>query len=462
MPETSLTRERLFAVIDIETTGLSAGKEKITEIAILLHDGHRVFEEFSTLVDPERKIPYYITQLTGINDQMVSGAPKFYEIARQVVELTDQATIVGHNVHFDYSFLKAEFMSLGYEFQRKTLDTVRLSRKLIPGQPSYSLGKLCKALGIDNRQRHRALGDATATAQLFDLLLSIDPELDEIAVKGLSKNINKPIVDKLPEAAGVYYLYNGEGKLIYVGKAINIKARVLQHLNNNTTRKAVEMKQNIADVDFRLCGSELIALLLESDEIKKHQPVFNRSQRRTSFNWGLYHYTDAEGYLRLKTGKLIENLTPDYAYSSSTEAKEHLFFLTEQFRLCQRLNGLYPGSGACFHHQIGQCEGACCGKETPEAYNRRVEEALERYHFDHDNFYVFDTGRETDEISVVKIEDGVYKGFGFMPANELHNVPEVADEYIKSYPDNREVRQIIRSFLKKNKVLKIWTFGNGE
>lgn len=451
MPE-----NRLFAVIDIETTGLSAGKEKITEIAILLHDGQQVVEEFSSLIDPERKIPYYITQLTGINDQMVTGAPKFYELARKIVEMTDNSIIVGHNVHFDYSFLKAEFLSLGYDFQRKTLDTVRLSRKLIPGQPSYSLGKICKALNIGNSQRHRALGDATATAELFGLLLSLDPNLDTAAAKGLSANQNKPLVEKLPEAHGVYYLYDGDGCLIYVGKANNIKARVLQHLNNNSTRKAVEMKQNIADVDHCVCGNELIALLLESDEIKKHKPVYNRSQRRSLFSYGLYHYTDSDGYLRLKTAKIIDELSPDYAYGSAVEAREHLFFLTEHFTLCQRLNGLYPGSGACFHHQIGQCNGACCGKEPPADYNIRVEEALERYHFDHESFYIFDRGRTPDELSVVKIENSVYRGFGFMPASELTDDPGVADDFIKNFADNREVRQIIRSYLKKHQVLKLW------
>lgn len=449
--------DQRFAVIDIETTGLSAGKEKITEIAILLHDGRHILNEFSSLINPERKISYHITQLTGINDQMVSGAPKFYELARQIVELTADTTIVGHNVHFDYSFLKAEFLSLGFEFQRKTLDTVRLSRKLIPGQPSYSLGKLCNALQIKNNARHRALGDATATAQLFALLFSLDPHIDTLPTKGLSALLNRSIVEKLPEKNGVYYLFNGEKKLIYIGKANNIKARVMQHLNNNSTRKAVEMKQNIADVDFIHCGNELIALLLESDEIKKHIPVFNSKQRRSVFNYGLYHYVDDEGFIRLKIHKVLDELVPDYAYSSSLEAKEHLFFLTEQFNLCQRLNGLYPGNGGCFHSQIGQCKGACCGKELPEDYNLRVEEALERYHFEHENFYIFDRGRSDDELSVIKVEKGVYRGFGYMPANEAQHLHEV-DDYIHSYPDNREVRQIIKTYLKKHKVLKLLPF----
>lgn len=450
--------DKRFAIIDVETTGLHAAREKITEIAVLLHDGFQLIEEFSTLINPERKIPYRITQLTGINDQMVAGAPKFYEVARQIVELTEGAIIVGHNVNFDYSFLRSEFKSLGYDFQRKTLDTIKLSRKLIPGQPSYGLGKLCQALNITNSNRHRAAGDATATARLFEMLYAIDNEPENISLRGVHASLNKSIIENLPEAHGVYYFYDSAGKLIYVGKSINIKSRVLQHLNNNSTRKAVEMKNNIADVDFKLTGNELISLLLESDEIKKHKPLYNRSQRRSLFNYGLYDFTDDHGYVCLKITKIIENLSPIYAYSSQAEAREHLFKLTEQFHLCQRLNSLYPGSSNCFHYHIGQCNGACIGEEPPEEYNARALQLVEHYHFDHNSFYVFDKGRSEEEYAVIKVENGMYCGFGYIPVDQLSNTPETADDYIVHYADNRDVRQILRSYLKRNNVLKIWPF----
>ena len=140
----------MYAILDIETTGLSPSAEKITEIAIYIHDGKKVVESFSTLINPEKKIPYRIIQITGINNQMVESAPKFYEVAKKIVELTDNKIVVGHNVRFDYGFIRNEFKSLGFDFQRKTIDTVKLSRKLIPGKLSYSLGKLCQSLGIEN------------------------------------------------------------------------------------------------------------------------------------------------------------------------------------------------------------------------------------------------------------------------------------------------------------------------
>ncbi len=163
-----------YAIIDIETTGLSPSNEKITEIAIIIHDGKQVVEEFATLINPERKIPYRITQMTGINNQMVADAPKFYEVAKKIVELTENRIFVGHNVRFDYGFVRSEYKSLGYDYQRQTLDTIKLSRKLIPGKPSYGLGNLCQSLGISNHARHRAQGDAMATTKLFELLLTLE------------------------------------------------------------------------------------------------------------------------------------------------------------------------------------------------------------------------------------------------------------------------------------------------
>lgn len=439
-----------YAIIDIETTGLSPSAEKITEIAIIIHDGKKVVEEFSTLINPERKIPYRITQITGINSKMVDDAPKFYEIAKQIVELTEDKVIIGHNVRFDYGFIRSEFKSLGYDFKRQTLDTIKLARKLIPGKPSYGLGKLCKSLGIENPNRHRALGDATATKTLFELLLSIDDNPENLNLTGVQSDLSKSLVLNLPKEAGVYYFYDNRDDLIYVGKSINIHDRVMSHLNNNLHKKAIEMKSAIADVKYTVTGNELIALLLESSEIKTKQPIYNRAQRRTFFNYGLYSFFDEKGYLNLKVMKIVTELSPIYTYSSLQEGKEHMERLSEEYGLCQKLSGLYDNSGACFYYQIHQCEGACIGKEEAEEYNKKVTLALNNFHFDKQDFFVIDKGRNDDELGIVKVEKGKYAGFGFCDKqtadesiNNLHNS-------ISFYKDNKEVRQIIRSFIKRN------------
>ncbi len=447
-----------YAILDIETTGFSPSAEKITEIAIYIHDGRRIVDSFSTLLNPEKKIPYRIIQMTGINNQMVESAPKFYEVAKKIVELTDDKIVVGHNVRFDYGFIRNEFKSMGFDYQRKTIDTVKLSRKLIPGKPSYSLGKLCQSLDIENHSRHRAEGDAMATVKLFEMLLSIDSQLDDLDKKGAVNGFNKSLVEGLPKAAGVYYFYNKSGELIYVGKSINIHDRVLSHLNNNLHKKAVRMKNDIAEVHFELTGNELVALLLESAEIKKHQPIYNRAQRRTYFNYGLYSFTDENGYINLKVTRIIEELNPVYTYGSAHEGKEHILRLTEEFGLCQKLCGVYDTTGSCFQYQIHQCEGACIGKESPKSYNSKVEQALENYHFGKQNFFVVEQGRREDEKAVIKVENGKYIGFGFVEMNGQALNPTDFHDCIRSQKDNREVRQIINSYLRRAKKKNVILF----
>ena len=441
----------MYAIIDIETTGLSPANEKITEVAIFVHDGHKIIDEYSTLINPEKKIPYRIIQMTGINNQMVESAPKFYEVAKKIVTLTEGLIFVGHNVRFDYGFIRNEFKSLGYNYERKTLDTVKLSRKLIPDRKSYSLGRLCKELEIENHARHRAAGDAMATTKLLELLISIDNNLESVNTVGIQSNLNKSLINNLPTATGVYYFYDKQKELIYIGKSINIHDRVLSHLNNNLHKKAIKMKNQLYDVGYELTGSELIALLLESHEIKKNQPIYNQAQKRTYFNYGLYSFIDESDYTNLKIMKIIDKHLPLYTYGSLHEGKEHLTMLCEDFNLCQKLCGLYDTSGACFHYQIHSCKGACIKEESNLDYNHRVREAIENYQFKHQNFFVIDRGKTNDENSIVKIENGKYKGFGYLSKEQSVSNINTLHDCIISYKDNKEVRRIINTYLKKTK-----------
>ncbi len=443
----------MYSIIDIETTGLSPKSGKITEIAIFVHDEKKVVDEFSTLINPEITIPYRITQMTGINNQMVKNAPKFYEVARKIVEMTEGTTIVAHNVNFDYNFIRQEFKELGYDFKREKMCTVRLSRKLLPGRRSYSLGKLCEELNIKNPHRHRAKGDATATVQLFELLLKAEKNLKDISLKGLNTNLDRKDIDNLPGKPGVYYFYNDKGIIIYIGKSLNIHDRVMSHLTNYNTKRALEMRNQTAGISYELTGSELVALLMESDEIKKHKPKFNRAQRRTSFSWGLYKNIDKNGYLCLKIAKNDNGEVPLTTFSSQQTAKNNLFMLSEAFSLCQKLCGLFDTNGPCFQYQVHQCAGACIGNESPELYNARVKQAIEPYRFHKQNFLIIDKGRTDDEKSIISIENGQYLGFGFIDSN-LNGGASMEDlkNSINPYQDNRDVQQIIRSYLKRKKV----------
>lgn len=448
----------MYAIIDIETTGGNASRERITEIAIFVHDGTQVVKEYSTLINPECKMPPFVARLTGITDEMLVNAPKFFEVARDIVEITEGCTFVAHNATFDYSFVKQEFLNLGYKYKRPVLCTVKMSRKLLPGYKSYSLGNLCNSLGIQVTSRHRASGDALATVKLFERLLSVDPTLNQIPTDGLHPDLDRSIFSQLPTAAGVYYFHDEHGKLIYIGKSKNIHARVLSHFQNSSTPKAIEMRSNTASISYQETGSELIALLLESDEIKKHKPVHNRLQRRTMYKYGLYSSFTQSGYQVMQIEKIKNTGRPHTVFASFDEALVLVHELVARYELCQKLCGLYQNHGACFQHSIGQCKGACIGTEPPEAYNQRVAAALSGFHHKWSDMAIIDHGRHEDEVSVVLIENNVFAGFGWMDRNESVSDPGQIRESIKRYSDNRDVQQIIKGYLKSGKAQKIIRF----
>ncbi|MCE2997552.1 MAG: ribonuclease H-like domain-containing protein, partial [Flammeovirgaceae bacterium] len=270
----------MYAIVDIETTGGYADNHRITEIAIYHHDGNRITDNFRTLLNPGRKIPHFITGLTGITSQMVEEAPTFEEMAEEIHSWLKDRIFVAHNAHFDYSFLKKEFDGAGINWQTKKLCTVRLSRKIIPGLDSYSLGRLAESLGVRIPDRHRAGGDAHATAKIFSILLQRDDS--GIITKALKRNsgetilppnLNKEDFDKLPSKAGVYYFLDGHGQVIYVGKAVNIKKRIAGHFTGEAREwNRSNIRNEIHNITYELTGSDLIALILESQEIRRLWP----------------------------------------------------------------------------------------------------------------------------------------------------------------------------------------------
>ena len=456
----------MFAVIDIETTGGNARFEKITEIAVFIHDGEKVVKEYSTLINPEKNIPPFISRLTGISDDMVADAPKFYEVAKDIVELTDGKTIVAHNAQFDYSFIREEFRSLGFSFNRSTLCTVKLARKLIPGHRSYSLGNICTQLGISNDARHRATGDALATVKLFDLLLSKDRQgiiqksiNNDPALMKLPPNLNRDDVNRLPEETGVYYFHDEKGNIIYIGKSKNIRKRALSHFAEKDNPKSLSMKTEICSITYELTGSELVALLLESDEIKKHKPRFNRMQRESYYQWGIFKKINEDGYITLKTERLKTNdEEPLITVRNAEEGAEILDAQVEKHNLCQKLCGLYDIKYACFRYHVKQCNGACIGKEDPEEYNKRVIQLIRKWRYENRNFYIVGEGRGKNEQSVVAVEQGRYIGFGYMETEFAATTPDQLRSFIKRYADNRDVQRIIQRYLRQPNTGKVITY----
>lgn len=450
----------MYAVLDIETTGGKYNEEGITEIAIYKFDGHQIVDQFISLVNPEIPIQPFVVRLTGINNEMLRQAPKFYEIAKRIVEMTQDCVLVAHNAKFDYRILRLEFRRLGYEFEKESLCTVELAQKLIPGQPSYSLGKLVRALGIPLSDRHRAAGDARATVKLFKMLLAKDSE--KKILKSLVRNTPKGNLDsklvhlqeELPTATGVYYLHNEETEIIYIGKAKNIRKRVNQHFTSEN-RKAREMQKEVASISFEITGNELNALLKENEEIKQNKPKYNKALKRNIFNYALYQHTDEAGYIRLKVAKADGRKKSITTFTTFRQAKSFLHHLVEEYRICPRLVGLETGTSQCFNYHIKKCNGACIEKESPEDYNPKVKAAIAKHSYKNQHMLVIDKGRDIDEKSALLIEEGEFKGFGYFNLNYQSNNIEIIRSIITPMKNDRDAQHIIQSYLRKNKRLKI-------
>lgn len=451
----------MYAILDIETTGGQYNEEGITEIAIYKYDGHEVTDQFISLINPEKPIQPFVVKLTGINNAMLRSAPKFYDVAKRIVEITEGCIIVAHNAQFDYRILRTEFDRLGYKFERKSLCTVELSQKLMPEQKSHSLGKLVRALGIPMSDRHRATGDALATVQLFKMLLAKDVEKEIVksliktdTKKGLSPKLFD-LLEGIPSAMGIYYIYKENGDLIYLGKSNNIKKRLNQHFTS-TSRKSKKLQREAFTISYEETGSELIALLKECQEIKANKPVYNRALKKTVFPYSVYTEKNKEGYICLKILKTDGRKKEILSFPGLTEAKNALFKITEKYNLCQKLNGLdTTAKPNCFPYELNNCDGACIGKEPPAEYNARVTSFINNNSFSNQSMIIIDKGRAIEERSAVLIENGIYKGYAFFNLNYQVTKIEVLKNILVPMEHNKDVKNIIQGYIRKKRGLKI-------
>ncbi len=456
-------KKPLFAIVDIETTGSQPRQDRITEIAIALHDGREVIETYETLINPERPIPRNITNITGITDEMVADAPRFHEVARRIVEMTEGAVFVAHNVRFDYHFLQAQYANLGYPFKRTKLCTIRLARKAFPGLRRYGLDSLSRHFNIHNHDRHRAMGDVMATIGIFERVLqSTEPGLWKAMLReGISESmlpvaLSRSKIEALPDACGVYYFHNKEGEVLYVGKSLNIRKRVVQHFNHKS-EKALKMQHAVDTVSYKLTGSELISLLLETSEIKKLQPMFNVMLKSTKNRWCVYRRYNEGGYLEFSYGLqgTFEQGEVVEVFSNEKTAKAYILRLARQQGTCSRLLNLDHHGKVCFNFHVKRCRGACNGTQSPESYNQRMAELLElNLNGFEGQHYIIDRGRNEEEKSVILIENGMYKGFGFSHEDDLPTLQDQWSQLIEPavhYPDHL---RIIHEYMLSNQRVK--------
>lgn len=454
----------MYAIVDIETTGGSATRSRITEIAIYIHDGNTIVNEYQSLVNPETQIPPGIVTLTGITDDMVAEAPLFSDIADQIENFTKDCVFVAHNVNFDYNFIKAEFDRIGRAFRRKKLCTVRLSRKILPGKFSYSLGKLCASENIPLNGRHRAAGDAKATAILFERLLKLDK--DQFIQKALNPqsleallppNMPKSDFVALPNAQGLYYFLNQKKEIVYIGKAKDIKKRVHSHFSgtSNTKSKYFFVK-NIYGVDFKLIPDTLLLDIIEATEIKKHWPRYNSSLKRITLNHGLFQFEDRNGYLRFSIGRCGKHDRPLKSFKNLAELKHLLRIMVMDYNLCPRLSGLQPlGTGKCNYIEQVNCQGACTQEESTESYNGRVRRAVEEQINKMSSYVLTESTIDGRNKSVILVEKGRYKGYGIVPIDiDVSNI-ELVKANIQTAYDDQDMSILVNAQFRKTKTENI-------
>jgi DNA polymerase-3 subunit epsilon len=441
-----------YAIVDIETTGGYASGSGITEIAILIHDGKTIIDRYQTLINPLMPIPFYIQALTGITDDMVCQSPVFGQIAEHIYKVLEGRVFVAHNVNFDYSFIKHHLERAGYTFNAQKLCTVRLTRKIKPGLSSYSLGKLCDALKIPLIDRHRAEGDAQATAILFSRLLEWDTEGHITTMLGrkskeqqLPPNLPHQDFEKLPHCAGVYYFKDQMGKVVYVGKAKDIRKRVSSHFTgHNPKPQRQHFLRSIYSVQYEPCGTELIALLLEAVEIKRLWPAFNKAIKRQEPKFALYSYEDQNGYLHLEVGNHRKGLDNIHMFNLKTEAINLLFKMIHDFELRPDLCGFKstPENGLTIKNtEIKYL--------PPTEYNIKVQNAIKHLYLTMHSFIILDKGRNENEQSCIWVENGCSYGFGYI--EQYSDIKSVTDakESIKQYPASNYIMHLIFNYAER-------------
>ncbi|MEC5167210.1 DNA polymerase-3 subunit epsilon [Flavobacterium sp. PL11] len=442
-----------YAIVDIETTGGNASHSRITEIAIIIHDGTKVIDRWETLVNPQKDIPPAIFALTGITNEMVSEAPIFDIISDKVFELLSDRIFVAHNVNFDYSFVRHELERTGLKWTAKKLCTVRAARKIRPGMLSYSLGRLCKSLDIDLENRHRAGGDADATAILFTRLLEWDTEKEmEKMIKKTSQdqrlppNLAQEDFDKLPEKPGVYYFYDQYKKVVYVGKAVNLKKRVASHFSGHKiTPQRQNFLRDIYGISFEICGTELMALLLECTEIKQLWPVHNKALKRFEPKFGFFDYEARNGYRYLAIGKLAKNQLCIETFDTIYSGINLLQGLATQFEIDNRFCKYGSMSDGIFPTQ-----NEIAVLPDLDFHNIQVQSAIDFYLSSRQSFAIIDKGRTVDERSYIWVQNGHFYGMGYIDSDIAMDDLSQIKEHITPYKTNQYIMQLIFSFVEKN------------
>jgi DNA polymerase-3 subunit epsilon len=373
------------AFVDIETTGCTPGQHRIIDVAVIGAQGSSVDFEWQSLVNPGVRVPAGITELTGIDNEMLAGAPPFERVAKDLRERLEGRVFIAHNVRFDYGFIRREFAYMGTQWRSPHLCTVRLSRALYPEMPRHNLDAVMERHGIHIENRHRAMPDAQVLLAFWRRLRAEWPAVElQGALDVASQRATLPaalpqdLADDLPEAPGVYRFFGLEDTLLYVARANNLRERVLDHFRGGVgSPRARMLAAEVRRVEWTETAGELGAWLLEAREVRESQPAYNRLQRGTGerFTWLFEGNDSAPRLVQLDAGVLRSN-DAFGTYRSERDAHRALEALAREHQWCFKLLGLESGPGSCFGLQVGRCKGACVGKEPAPLHTARVKIGL--------------------------------------------------------------------------------------
>ena len=449
----------MYAIVDIETTGGKFNEEAITEIAIYRFDQDKVIDQFISLVKPDRAIQPFVVRLTGITDKMLKTSPRFFEIAKRIIEITSDCIVVAHNADFDYRILRTEFKRLGYDYKRKTLCTVQLSKKLMPDLESYKLGKLVRTLGIPISNRHRAQGDALATVKLFELLVQKDKKkvILNSFIKEIQQSNNKTkyldLIDQTPSETGVYYIHDKES-IIYIGKSKNLKKRITTHLTSSGS-KAIKIQNQIRKISYDKTGNELLALLKEQQEIKENQPKLNIKYKSRLFSIGIKLVKDDNGYHNIKIEQIVNDAKYLFVFKNKESANKKLSQWIKKYNLCENLTSLSNKRNTCVQYDFKVCNGACFLNEDSKNYNKRVKDLSRDVIFSFPTFLMIDKGRNINEKSFVLVKNHLIMGYGYYELNhQIKSLEKIKNRLVK-IDHNQDAFFILYNHIKLKKYKEL-------
>ena len=442
--------QQSYAIVAVNTVAVTEHFHRLIEISVIRITNQMEVERFTSLLNPQMHIGTELTEVTGLDDDMVRFEPVFREIAEEILRLLEGAVLVSFS-DLAYRVLRSEFKKIGYKFVHPTLYISKLVNERFP-EESMDLRGLSEHFGIPVNDLNRCDGMATWTAAWLDKLVLNSNQNENHAVEYYDRRMlyqqREMELNSLERKPGVYYFKDSNDAIIYVGKAVRLRDRVKSHFNSKLEREYA-LCEETADIDFVYTGSNLIAELLESDEIKLHHPKYNIAQKKPTAPFIITSKENKKGYLQLSIVRKDYPDSVNEVYYNRNSVAEKLMEVCKEYNLCPKFSGFHRIQGKCNHEKISDCPSACMGEEDPENYNARVKTALKFLESNLNNFAIKLKGRKEGEMGFVLVRDGVYAGFGFVGMNDQIASPEDFENYLVHKTHSYHTTRIIDTFIRK-------------